>query len=88
MIVDRSKEYGPFAESIALEAHIMASITSRYRMANGIDMAMMSQVHISKIVLKLVRLANSPNHVDTWDDISYYAEQISNHIKEQDIAKD
>ena len=87
MKVDRSSVYGPFEEGIAVEAKIMALLVAHHSTIN-ISMSMINQVRLSKVVLKLVRLAYTPEHKDSWDDISSYSEQISNTLKEQDIAKD
>lgn len=82
----RGEVYGNFAQGIDLEAVIMQNIKGRYYTENGVDMSEWYAVAISKIVMKLSRLAVSPTHIDSWHDIAGYAVLVETHLKENTNA--
>lgn len=78
----RGEVYGDFAQGITLEAEILSLIKGRYYAEHGEDMSELDAVALSKIVMKLSRLAVSPNHIDSWHDIAGYAVLVETHLKE------
>lgn len=82
----RGEVYGNFSQGIELEAEILSLIKGRYYAEHADDMPEWNAVAISKIVMKLSRLAVSPNHIDSWHDIAGYAVLIETHLKENTNA--
>lgn len=82
----RGEVYGKFSHGVALEAEILSLIKGRHYAEHGIDMPEWEVVALSKIVMKLSRLAVSPNHIDSWHDIAGYAVLVETHLKENTNA--
>lgn len=79
----RGEVYGNFSHGIALESEILSLIKGRHYAEVGTDMPEWYAVAISKIVMKLSRLAVSPDHIDSWHDIAGYAVLVEQHLKEE-----
>ena len=79
----RGEVYGNFTRGINLEAIVMDTIKGRYYSEHGTDMNEWDIVAISKIVMKLSRLAVSPEHVDSWHDIAGYATLVEQHLTKE-----
>lgn len=82
----RGEVYGNFGQGVSLEAEILSLINGRHYAHHGIDMPIWYEVAISKIVMKLSRLAVSPMHADSWHDIAGYAVLVEQHLKENTNA--
>ena len=82
----RGEVYGNFSQGITLEAEILSLIKGRYYDQYSRDMDEWCVVAISKIVMKLSRLAVSPKHLDSWHDIAGYAVLVEQHLKENTNA--
>jgi hypothetical protein len=76
ILEQRGEVYGDFFEGISLEASILKAITDRYAEHHGSGMNPINVIYLSKIVMKLSRLAISPDHVDSWTDIAGYARLV------------
>jgi len=87
LISERRKTYGDFSMGVDLEACIMRSMENAYRVQTGSCMNDTARVGISKIVMKMSRLATSPFHKDTWDDIAGYAQLMSDHFCDKESYK-
>lgn len=82
----RGEVYGNFSQGISLEAEILSLIKGRHYAEHETDMDLWYEVAISKIVMKLSRLAVSPKHLDSWHDIAGYAVLVETHLKENTNA--
>ena len=82
----RGEVYGNFSQGISLEAIIMDHIKGRFYSQHNDVMPEWYATAISKIVMKLSRLAVSPNHIDSWHDIAGYATLVETHLKENTNA--
>jgi hypothetical protein len=82
----RGEVYGKFSHGITLEAEILSLIKGRHYAEHGTDMDIWYEVAISKIVMKISRLAVSPKHIDSWHDIAGYAVLVEQTLKENTNA--
>jgi hypothetical protein len=86
VLEERGSVYGDFYEGIELEASLLEAIKGRYQKHHEEAMHPIHATYISKIVMKLSRLAVSPDHIDSWTDIAGYARLVELHLKEIDNA--
>lgn len=70
---DRGSIYGDFGRGSKGFGVIMDEIRGMYFCANGRDMEATDQIALQYIVMKLIRLAVTPSHLDSWHDIQGYA---------------
>jgi hypothetical protein len=82
VLEERGNVYGDFYEGIELEANLLEAIKGRYQKHHGESMHPIHATYISKIVMKLSRLAVSPDHIDSWTDIAGYARLVELRLKE------
>lgn len=87
ILESRNSEYGSFAVGTKLLADIADLIEQAHMVQTNVLFTPVERVHIYYMLMKLVRLSSSPNHIDTWTDISGYSLLISKTLKEQKNAK-
>ena len=80
VLQDRHNVYGDFFEGITCEAQILEIIKSRYFEQYKLPLPPTYYLFFSKIVMKLSRLAVSPDHIDSWTDIAGYARLVELHL--------
>ena len=80
VLQDRHVVYGDFFEGITCEAQILEIIKGRYFDQYKLPLPPIYYLFFSKIVMKLSRLAVSPDHVDSWTDIAGYARLVELHL--------
>ena len=80
VLQDRQEVYGDFFEGITCEAQILEIIKGRYFDQYKLPLPPIYYLFFSKIVMKLSRLAVSPDHVDSWTDIAGYARLVELHL--------
>jgi len=82
ILEDRGKVYGDFSVNLNARADIMSILDNVSKDKTGLIMDYLSRQAINDIVIKLVRLAATPDHIDSWEDTSNYArlnvERLSN----------
>ena len=61
----------------------MIKICIRYAYVNKIQMLPLHEHYIRDIVNKLSRIAVTPNHIDSWRDISGYAALIADVLEKE-----
>ena len=82
IIEERGTVYGNFYEGIELEVNLLEAIKDRHLKQHGEPMHPIPVMYLSKIIMKLSRLAVSPDHIDSWTDIAGYARLVELHLKE------
>jgi hypothetical protein len=87
ILEQRGEVYGDFYEGVSLEALILNSMTDRYEEHHGLSMDPVHVIYLSKIVMKLSRLAVSPTHIDSWTDIAGYARLVELQLIKEQNAK-
>ena len=74
ILKERGSVYGDFGVNLNARGSIMEELELVHLKKNDeISFSPMDSQAINDIVIKLVRLAASPEHVDSWEDISNYA---------------
>ena len=86
VITERGNVYGDFHEGIMLETIIIESIKFRHQEHHGKQMPPEFVMYMTKIAMKLSRLAIIPNHIDSWTDIAGYARLVELHLKKEENA--
>ena len=86
VLEERGSVYGDFFEGIELEANLLELIKERHQKHHGEPLHPIHATYITKILMKLSRLAVSPDHVDSWTDIAGYARLVELHLKEIENA--
>ena len=74
ILKERGSVYGDFRTNLLARANIMNNLDKVHL---GKTTEKLDSVHyqaINDIVIKLVRLAASPEHIDSWRDLSLYAQ--------------
>ena len=79
----RGEVYGDFGVGSDEFANIMDSIDRIYKDKYRYSMPMTLKIPIVYIVMKLVRLATSPKHLDSWHDIQGYAKLAEDKYREE-----
>lgn len=72
----RQKVYADYTGGNTLRAAIVGLILERYKEVNNDDIPLTQITMIWDIVNKLSRIAVTPDHIDSWHDISVYASLI------------
>lgn len=83
----RQKVYGDYGGGAILRSKIMNLITKRYSGLHGKRMPSTQESMIWDIVNKLTRIAVTPTHVDSWHDLSSYANLIEETLKGEEDAR-
>ncbi len=78
----RNSKYGSYEDGV-----IMTLIKCHYRNVNEVDMDQISESMISDVVNKLVRIAVTPTHIDSWHDIQGYSKLIENYLRRTNADK-
>jgi hypothetical protein len=69
----RGEIYGDYKDNVIARGSIMYFLKDLHYKANGGAMTEQDQQALNDIVIKLVRLAATPEHKDSWHDIIGYA---------------
>jgi hypothetical protein len=87
---ERSVVYGDFEKGIDLTSNLLKLILKRYQEEHGKEMPKFYEICILHLLIKIVRIAVTPTHFDSWIDLSGYAARISNvqQIKETTNASE
>jgi len=80
VIEERGKTYGDFNRGIVLETQLLEAIKGRYYHHYGWEMPPIYCMYLTKILMKLSRLAITPDHIDSWRDIAGYARLVEVHL--------
>ena len=73
ILEERGKVYGNFKMNLLCRADIMATLNQVAVSKTGRLLSNQDYQAINDIVIKLARLAASPEHKDSWEDIAGYA---------------
>lgn len=88
ILADRGKVYGSFKVNIEARANIMNILNSIHSDKNHSKLPSVDYQALNDIVIKLVRLAATPEHIDSWRDTSLYAklnlERLGGNINSED----
>jgi len=80
---DRGLTYGPYREGIVIRESILEVILDGYLNHHGEPMPWIYKQFVWDIANKLSRIAVCPTHMDTWHDISGYAQLIEASLKDE-----
>ena len=83
ILADRGKVYGSFKVNIEARANIMDILNSIHSDKNDFELCSVDYQALNDIVIKLVRLAATPEHIDSYVDISGYSQLNIDRLKEQ-----
>src|SRR5210317_2375701 len=78
---ERVSIYGNYSGGIRFRANLMRTIKDRYYEVHKEDMPDVDAERLRDIVCKLSRLAVSPDHIDSWHDISGYAKLAEDDLR-------
>ena len=73
ILADRGKVYGSFKTNIEARGSIMDILDSIHSDKNHSKLSSVDYQALNDIVIKLVRLAATPQHIDSWTDASLYS---------------
>jgi hypothetical protein len=73
ILSDRGKIYGSFKTNIEARGSIMDILNSIHSDKNDVKLSSVDYQALNDIVIKLVRLAATPEHIDSWTDASLYS---------------
>lgn len=76
ILKQRGQVYGSYSEGVKCRANIMESINNLVKANTGEDMHPQLRVMFSDLVLKIMRAASDPSHIDSWVDLEGYAKLI------------
>ena len=83
----RGKIYGDYIGNIQTRLDLMETIEKRHEKIHDEPMSPLEWMFIWDIVMKLSRLAVTPNHLDTWRDVVGYSSLVVAHL-EKDKGED
>ncbi len=84
LIKERGAIYGDYKGGAQFRSDMMKLIENRYRDVHREHMSNIDKIYISDIVYKLSRITVTPNHLDSWKDISGYAERVIEVIEKEE----
>ena len=73
ILEQRGANYGSYKENVEAVAAIMLSLHKVHKEKTGEDLNLIDASNLQYQVIKLVRLAATPDHEDSWKDIQGYA---------------
>jgi len=73
LLADRGKDYGDFGVNVEAVAEVMKALQTVHICKTGKQMNLIDHCNLQYQVIKLVRLAATPNHIDSWKDVQGYA---------------
>jgi len=76
----RGRVYGPYKDGLVIRENIIAAIFQGYKKHHGQEMPRRQQSYFFDIANKLCRLAVTPTHEDSWNDIRGYAKLIRDDV--------
>lgn len=83
VLKQRGAIYGDYKRGCVLRRSILQNICEVYYEEHGEDMPDMYQEYLWDIVNKIIRLAVTPTHVDSWQDIAGYATLVKNQLTKE-----
>ena len=83
----KSRPYGDYEQGAKCAASILKALNDAHEAEHGEAMTFVQMVKFSDIIRKLIRLAVTPDHLDSWEDIAGYANLISKGIKDASGTK-
>lgn len=78
----KQQVYGDYKGGSILVADMLRAINNRHTSVHGECMNLKYAAMIWDVVNKLSRIAVTPNHIDSWHDISVYAKLAEDAIRQ------
>ena len=76
ILKQRGAVYGTYTDGVECRVSIMLALNDVHYKARGEDVPEYLRVMFSDLVLKLMRAASSPSHIDSWVDLEGYAKLV------------
>ena len=73
----RKNDYGDYGDGRKLNVTIMELIDGYHHNQRGVYLTPLEKIMINDIITKLCRIAATPDHLDSWEDIEGYGRRIS-----------
>lgn len=70
---ERKEVYGEYGNNVEALAKIMETLNKLHASAHGSLLNEKDRANLSYVVIKLIRLGVTPNHIDSWHDLGNYA---------------
>lgn len=77
---ERGEIYGDYKNGILFRTEMKKLIYNRFEQVHGRKMSISQQEFFSDTIMKLSRLAVTPNHKDSWHDLAGYAKLMEDAI--------
>ena len=84
-IEGRGKEYGTYKGGITFRTEMFKLIQRRYKDTHDMDMTIEQLSLFMDIVMKIGRLATTPDHQDSWHDLAGYATLMDKVLQGEEI---
>jgi hypothetical protein len=84
---DRGSVYGDYGDGSNFRADVLQMMLEIYEKHNDLPMPTIYQIMLLDIIGKLVRLATTPNHIDSVHDIAGYATLYEQYLIGKQNAK-
>lgn len=81
ILQQRGAVYGDFGSSLLVDVGIVEAMQEHHINTHGKPFDTFTVMLLSKITSKLARIAASPDHIDSWDDLSGYSKLIAAHFR-------
>ncbi len=83
ILKDRATIYGSYSDGIDCRANILQSLNDKHIQCNGHPLPEDIRIVFSDIILKLMRGASDPTHLDSWLDLAGYSKLIYEMMEER-----
>jgi uncharacterized protein YejL (UPF0352 family) len=77
----RGKDYGDYKDNVEAIAKIMKTLNEVHKHKTAEDLNLIDFTNLNYAVIKLVRLAATPDHIDSWHDLQGYAKLAEKYYK-------
>ena len=73
VLEQRGNNYGDYKENVEAIANIMGELNKVHKAHTGEDFNLIDFTNLNYLVIKLVRLGATPNHLDSYLDLQGYS---------------
>lgn len=88
VLAQRGSVYGSYNQGTEFRARMMEDMEKMRLHACGIQYTEVERVWLNDLMMKVRRLAVSPDHIDSWTDLAGYSTLIIDHINGVELCDD
>lgn len=88
ILEERKKVYGDYNRGVKGRAEMMRILQDKHLETHGRPMPTELQIMLGDVLLKLIRIAASPEHLDSFIDLAGYSKLMSDYMASKGAIND